>query len=254
MAINKFIHQMHKSLKALNVFERAAVRRWQKINPEWGHIFWDDSDLDELIKKSYPQFYDDYKNLDPVRKAGIQRLAVIHNTGGVYADCDCYPIKPLDSYLLETDTLVFGQLDHRMSDGPNGEQRPTVTDWQFYGNKGNRWMLDCMELCLKRCASSKRPNKKNNYHVMVNLVFDSVGIHAWNDSLKSVSDMRILSTPGVASQEKDWKGEGDKCLSYHFSTESWLYPHHRRWAEKGLDADEDARVSLETVERIYGKV
>lgn len=75
---------------------KAYIEGWQRLNPDYEVIRWDESNCDidkyEFTHKAYQQgMY--------VRVSSIFRLDIIYNHGGVFFDPDVELIKPLDDFL-----------------------------------------------------------------------------------------------------------------------------------------------------------
>ena len=61
--------------------------------PEYQHFMWNDEDIDNLVKNSFPQFYDLYQSFEcHIIKIDFARFCMLHLHGGIYADMDffCY--------------------------------------------------------------------------------------------------------------------------------------------------------------------
>jgi hypothetical protein len=74
------------------------VRRWrediERLHPAWEHRLWTESTIGQLPRSELLG-----QCLSQSSRANIVRLAVISVYGGIYLDCDCEVIRPLDSLL-----------------------------------------------------------------------------------------------------------------------------------------------------------
>lgn len=68
---------------------------WKTHFPEgeYKHIMWTDEDLDEFMKKNYPDYYEQYKSYhENIKRIDMARYFILQKMGGIYADMDykCY--------------------------------------------------------------------------------------------------------------------------------------------------------------------
>jgi hypothetical protein len=75
---------------------------WEKFCPSnrgWKHVLLSDEDLRNLVKDVAPQHLKDYDGFTQnIERVDFARLAMMYK-GGVYADLDTYPIKPIDIFI-----------------------------------------------------------------------------------------------------------------------------------------------------------
>lgn len=87
---------------------RDTPERWQALNPTSHIWFWDKYAIEKLIRDYYPSFwlfYDELGrgqpgNVATIKKCDFARLLILFHYGGMYADMDCIPLKPL-SHLFD---------------------------------------------------------------------------------------------------------------------------------------------------------
>ncbi|TPX42159.1 hypothetical protein SeMB42_g03749 [Synchytrium endobioticum] len=118
---------LHRSWKTENVPQ--VMRKWTKtcsdLHPDWTHILWTDEMNRELVRVFYPWFlpvYDSYEK--NVMRADAARIFYMHKFGGVYMDLDFECIRPMDS-LLNVSTSLLGYLSD---------------DYEYEHNIPNAWM------------------------------------------------------------------------------------------------------------------
>jgi hypothetical protein len=92
--------------------------KWRALNPNWSVKIWSDEDMLALVHKYYPKWRHIFNRVTTpmVVKADIFRYMLMETFGGVYADMDMEPLRPLD-FLLELlgrPACVLGQepLEH----------------------------------------------------------------------------------------------------------------------------------------------
>ncbi len=89
-------------------------------NPVYRQVYFSASDRWDFVKKFYPQYMNDYKNLLPgAYKADLFRYLLIYRYGGVYADIGMLFTKPLQEILFPSDEFV-GAVDFVSSNLING--------------------------------------------------------------------------------------------------------------------------------------
>lgn len=83
-------------------------QKWLELHPGWEHHLWTDETLPPLINRS---LYDAAPQLAPVGtgqfRADIARYELLWRYGGVWADLDSEPLRPIDP-LLEDCTAFAG--------------------------------------------------------------------------------------------------------------------------------------------------
>lgn len=76
---------------------------WQRMNPDWTVIFWDESMLQDLQNQSLFNASYFHRNM----QSDIARVEILQKYGGVYMDCDEMPLKPLGNYFLNKSLVAF---------------------------------------------------------------------------------------------------------------------------------------------------
>jgi len=68
---------------------KLCQKTWKEKFPAWEYKFWNDDDLENLIKTDYPWFYETYKGYDQhIKRVDAARCFILHKYGGMYADMD----------------------------------------------------------------------------------------------------------------------------------------------------------------------
>lgn len=104
--IPQILHQTWKTRKVPERF-RAWTESWERHNPRWTRMFWDDRTLLEFVAAHYPDFlgtFCSYQN--GVMRADAGRYLLLHHFGGVYADIDCECVAPFDPIMDENRVVL----------------------------------------------------------------------------------------------------------------------------------------------------
>lgn len=109
MFVSKIIHQLWIGSE-LPPGLANCVQKWRDMHPDWEHRLWSEEELSDLVTP-----YDDliaraadYVPADAVYqfKSDLYRWVILQEHGGLWADTDTWPLKPVDE--LITDDVVFG--------------------------------------------------------------------------------------------------------------------------------------------------
>ncbi|GAG19227.1 unnamed protein product, partial [marine sediment metagenome] len=102
--IPKVIYMCHKTL---NHFDPKRIKKWKKLNPEYEIKLYDNKMSYDFILNNFDKKYADLFNRIPWGpiKADLWRCLIMYKNGGVYADADIIPLKPIRTF-LEDDTDV----------------------------------------------------------------------------------------------------------------------------------------------------
>jgi hypothetical protein len=86
---------------------RAYRQSWLRHHPDWEHRLWTDAENECLIAERHPVFLPYFRGaIPPILRIDLVRLAYLHAFGGVYADLDYEPLKPLDPLLSTSCAIV----------------------------------------------------------------------------------------------------------------------------------------------------
>jgi len=133
---------------------KSCTRVWQEMHPKWEYRLWTEEELADLETP-----YDDvianaadYVPADAVYqfKSDLYRWVILREYGGLWADTDTWPLKPVDG--LITDSAVFGW----------EIQNQWVGTSTFYIERGHP-VLDAIHACvvdlIERSPRPTRPNQ-----------------------------------------------------------------------------------------------
>jgi len=103
MQIPKLIHQCWFGDEPIPVQFQAWAAKWRELHPDWDYHLWTHETARPMLK-NLGRVYD--KVSLPVSKADLTRLELVYQLGGVYADMDVEPIKPIDGLLGEFEAFA----------------------------------------------------------------------------------------------------------------------------------------------------
>jgi mannosyltransferase OCH1-like enzyme len=85
------------------------VSRWQELNPEHQYVLYDAGMRRSLIRKNFDRHtLEAYDRLIPgAFKCDLWRYCILFLHGGIYADLDTIPLKPVNEFVHDSDDLVL---------------------------------------------------------------------------------------------------------------------------------------------------
>lgn len=87
--IPPILHQTWKTEQLPAQFQ-AWAGSWNRHNPDWTRMFWNDRTLLEFVAEHYPDFLSTFSSYKRgILRADAGRYLLLHHFGGVYADIDC---------------------------------------------------------------------------------------------------------------------------------------------------------------------
>lgn len=76
------------------------VESVRKINPDYKILFFTDKDIEDFLKKEYPDYYVTFQKLPVfIQKIDFFRYIAVYHYGGFYFDLDMRALAPLDDLL-----------------------------------------------------------------------------------------------------------------------------------------------------------
>lgn len=107
---NKHIHQIWfqpgdlkeqwKDLGSQDYFEMQNTYIDFCKNKGWKYTLWREDSILPFVQQYFPEYYDEYINLDSIiKKVDCARLMILYVFGGMYVDVDSYLKRDLDDFL-----------------------------------------------------------------------------------------------------------------------------------------------------------
>lgn len=84
------------------------IKKWQQLNPNWKYLYFDEDQRLNFVKEHFDkECLTIYKNLPlDIMKANLFRYMSLYIHGGLYADLDMHPSKPINHFIKESDNFV----------------------------------------------------------------------------------------------------------------------------------------------------
>jgi len=110
----KYIFQTWKShdLSEANPIFSISQNSWKKLHPSWEYEFFDDVEINALVKEQFPVFHQKYfsKYIGQIKRVDIFRYCNLFKSGGIYSDLDGEALQPFDQLLEQSFAHAFGTL------------------------------------------------------------------------------------------------------------------------------------------------
>jgi mannosyltransferase OCH1-like enzyme len=101
MAIPKILHQIWLGASPIPSELAAFRHKWQMLHPDWEHHLWSDDNLPPLRNQREFEQATSWAG-----KSDILRYELVLEWGGVYADLDVEPFRPLDPLIAEVECFL----------------------------------------------------------------------------------------------------------------------------------------------------
>jgi inositol phosphorylceramide mannosyltransferase catalytic subunit len=154
-SIPRTIHQTWMTSQLPPPFA-AYQAQWRALHPDYSYRLWTDADNDELVKRCYPAWYELYRSFDrEIFRADMARCLYLHQFGGVYADIDIEPLRPL-TRLLAQHTCLLGTEPEVHAQRLWNKSR-LVSNALMASTPGHPFWLRMLDEIARRAASAKNP-------------------------------------------------------------------------------------------------
>lgn len=131
---------------------------WQEQFPDFEYRLWTDNDIDNLIRDHYPQYWEMYQQFPVhIMKIDFVRFAIMHHTGGIYADMDYYCYQNFYDELTSPVYLV---------ENPYGND--PIENSLMCSEPGHDFWIHCMDMTQQRFdyVKSHKPDLLENMKVI----------------------------------------------------------------------------------------
>jgi len=92
---------------------KLCQKTWKEKFPTWEYKFWNDDDLENLIKTDYSWFYDTYKGYDQqIKRVDAARCFILHKYGGMYADMDYECVNNFE-HIIPSDKVSIAESPYK---------------------------------------------------------------------------------------------------------------------------------------------
>lgn len=199
--IPRVIHRIWFGDKVMPEEYEKYWKAWQRQLPDFEFRTWREADVadfrtSELLERAEGM----------ARKADIARYEILLRHGGIYMDCDIFPLQPLNLSLLQHDLVVCNESDS--------------TDYcsigfiaSVPGNPALQWAVDAV---MQRPINRLSPNVETGPWLFGQAVAHSphvrLPVHAfypylYNEPLSSILDRDLSGTFGVHVWGGSWLNE-----------------------------------------------
>lgn len=148
--IPKIIHQTGPADKnKWHPLWHECQQSWLKHFKDFEYKLWNDEEIDNLVKESYPQYYSMYNEFPlHIMKIDFVRFCILHKFGGIYADLDMFCYQNFFKDLQNGPHLIENPLGNDLFENSLMCARPNET-----------FFLQCMNKCKERFIEIKEKNK-----------------------------------------------------------------------------------------------
>lgn len=208
---------------ALPEHARALQDRWRLLNPQLALCFYDDPACRTLIADLVPRHLAAYDAMPfAVMRADVFRYAALFHGGGIYADIDMEPLRPLPPELFMHHCLV--SVEARLTSRRQrelGYRTPfQIANCIMAARPRHPFWLAALEECFARFAAMPRPARADIEDItgprMLTRLFDR-GL--WND----ISVMPRLMLMPPLQYPRRWP-VNRHMVTCHLADGSWKAP------------------------------
>lgn len=223
---DKNIIMMHRSYADLSVFEKVSYERWKLLNPEYKLRFFTNEEADQFVYDLFPHYRRTYDNFHLGAKNNVKRACVLHALGGLYVDCDTYPVKPIRDFMPDNaDEVVFAH-----------SERGMFCNGIFAAPKGSKLMHRIASGGIYNMLSTPQPPEDvvaADWECWASWHFDTTGVHHYNQCFSEAGHTVETAHKGCffhTHHLPDYPKE-DVC-TVHYGTAAWHPSHIRKPAEE----------------------
>lgn len=216
---------------------------WKKQFADFEYQFWNDEDIDNLIKEHYPQYWDMYSNFPAhIMKIDFARFAIMHHHGGIYADLDYYCYQNFYDELTDSAYVV---------ENPFGND--PIENSLMCSAKGAEFFVKCMDLSLERYEYTKATNpemlenvgviskdKKFGLVLRPYIVFFVTGTQLISSAYRKYTEL-ASTLPGILYNNND--------ISYDPSYRA-KHVHTGLWGQENIEIVDELQASYEHLRNI----
>lgn len=151
MTKEKYIHHIvhNKNKNTWFPLWKPCYNSWLKEFSSYNHILWDKDEINGLIEKNYPEYYDFYNCLPlDIMKYDVARLLILYHYGGIYADMDVFCYKNFEKYLNKKFMIV--DVSNHSNKIDVKHNRHGIETFLMYSLKRNTFFKECVDFIRTR--------------------------------------------------------------------------------------------------------
>ncbi|EGD74799.1 hypothetical protein PTSG_07033 [Salpingoeca rosetta] len=223
-----------------------TVAAWKRVNPAWNVKVWDAKEVKELWRSHFKDYRHIWKKALPIQRADIARLMILLVYGGLYADLDCVPSKPVDDVFDQAgfrfvvhDAIVCLEDDKDPAKMVHTARWPIrkgvpeyhrrVANYVMWAKPGAQVIADALKLAVHRVETtdksfyhvSGRPDLNNPYAI----------IYTTGPDVLTEAVFPIKNGERTTHERTMVIGEG-KCYMTNKATGTWIGDKHPAWGQK----------------------
>jgi len=218
---------------------------WKKHYHNFEYILWNDSDIDSLIEKYYPQYFELYCSFPiHILKIDFSRFCILDHMGGIYADMDMFCYTNFYNELTKPAYVVESLKDEYIENS------------LMAGIPDNKFFQQCMKTVMKRFNYAKTNDYlfknmiiiHNNYYEPVNvrsfLIFYITGTNLISNVYRKFDKNYVGSLSGWRYNNIQFAYDPE-FRTKHMHTCSWGEEDIKKTrflaAEKGISFTEESK-------------
>lgn len=196
-------------------------KSWILYHPNWKYILWDEKMGDTFIKQNYPEYYDQYNNVQyPIMKVDLFKYCLLHKIGGMYVDIDYNCLNNFNQYIennINFDIHINGS--------------PSTNIFKYFYDKSacNSLLISTKKNQeLWKILICEAFNRIQNTLINVNQVYyvlHTTGPKLINDVLSAVKNNNLILYNKINILPSDQFNFCDYNLTCHLSTKK-QYAYH----------------------------
>ncbi|MCB1106530.1 MAG: alpha-mannosyltransferase [Chlamydiia bacterium] len=130
-SIPKKIHFTYRTKKLPKVYQ-TNLSLWKKMCPDWTIHYYSNEDVYKFFNTYFPEYSNEIAQIEMgVVLSDLFRYGVLYIYGGMYTDCDTFPVREIPSDWLSFDSVIgyeYQPKKHRCKNIPS-YQEDTLCQW-----------------------------------------------------------------------------------------------------------------------------
>lgn len=229
--IPKIIHQTAPSDRShWHPLWSRCQQSWLDQHPDFEYKFWNDDDIDRLVRDHYPEYWTMYQEFPiHIMRIDFVRFCMLHRYGGIYADMDYYCYQNFHHELVDDAYLV---------ENCNGND--ALENSLMCSQPQSSFFRYCMDLTQQRYQETKAKDPA---------LIDHIRAMATNpESSLVMRPLLIFYISGTNLVTSAWRMAGQRhsvatldgrvynnhCLSYHPDFRA-KHAHTHIWGREDID-------------------
>lgn len=159
--IPKVVYQTNKTKELIPALHDLRKRNLE-TSPSWLFEIWDDAEVDEFIKTTFPsRVYEAFSRINPkygAAKADFWRYCVLYARGGVYVDLKTEILADLSSVIRPNDEAIL-DVPRKLEGWRDG----TYEQWFLAYSAGHPYLREMIEQITDDILSGKIPECRKEW-------------------------------------------------------------------------------------------